>query len=75
MDNIVVKMADTQCGEWAIFLPDYLHQMECFLHIIRTCRQGDWEEYLVVGDEEIKYFNYDLYKYAWMMPLHLAQMN
>ena len=30
-------------GELAQFLENYMVQIQCLLHIISTCRQGDWE--------------------------------
>ena len=29
-------------GELEVFLTNYLQQVECLLHLIRACRQGDW---------------------------------
>ena len=63
-------------SEVGMFLVTYTQQVECLLNIIRACRQGDWEEYLAALDRQIKYFfAHDLYNYARLMPLHLAQMN
>ena len=53
-----------------------MKQVECLLHIISTCRQGDWVAYLAALDDQIQYlFAHDLYDYARLMPVHLAQMN
>ena len=53
----------------------YTQQVECVLNIIRACRHGHWKEYLATIDKQIKYFfAHDLYNYARLMPLHLAQM-
>ena len=55
---------------------NYVRQVEYLLHLIRACRQGDWEEYLAALDDQVKYFfAHDQYKYARLMPFHLAQMN
>ncbi len=70
------QMTEQQTGDLGKFLTNYLHQVECLLHLIRACRQGDWEEYLAALDEQIKYFfAHDLYNYSRLMPIHLAQMN
>jgi len=69
-------MTRSDTNELGTFLVTYTQQVECLLNIIRACRQGDWEEYLAALDKQIKYFfAHDLYKYARLMPLHLAQMN
>ena len=63
-------------GEVGQFLTNYVQQVECLLHIIRAYRQGEWEDYLAALDDQIKYFfAQDLYNYARLMLLHLAQMN
>jgi hypothetical protein len=54
----------------------YPHQVEWLLNMVRVCRQGNWEEYLVAIDTQIKYFfTHDMYNYARLMSLQLAQMN
>ena len=40
----------------ARFLSNYLNQVECLLHIIRACRQIDFNEYLAALDQQCKYF-------------------
>ena len=50
--------------------------MESLLHLISTCRSGDWEGYLAALEIIIKYFfARDLLNYSRLMPVHLAQMN
>jgi len=74
--SIEPAMTCSDGSEVGTFLVTYTQQVECLLNIIRACRQGDWEEYLAALDKQIKYFfAHDLYKYARLMPLHLAQMN
>ena len=56
------------------FLTNYLKQLQCLLHIISTCRRGDWEGYLAAMDAQMHYFfAHDLYHYARFVPVHLAQ--
>lgn len=62
-------------GEMAQFLRSYIKQVECLLHLIRACRQGEWELHLEALEEQVKYyFAHDLYKYARLVPIYLAQM-
>ena len=75
-DTIAHKMTAFGTGGLAKFLANYMKQVQCLLHIISACRQGDWEGYLAALDEQIKYFfAHDLFHYARLMPVHLAQMN
>jgi hypothetical protein len=75
-DQIEPKVTGMDAGKLAQFLTNYMKQVECLLHIISTCRQGDWEAYLAALDDQIQYFfAHDLYHYARLMPVHLAQMN
>jgi len=70
------QQADTGEGKLAHFLIQYLEQVESFLHLISSCRSGDWEGYLAALEGIIKYFfARDLLNYARLMPVHLAQMN
>lgn len=63
-------------GELAQFLTQYIEQVESLLHLISPCRSGDWEGYLAMLENLIKYFfAHDLLNYARVMPVHLAQMN
>lgn len=63
-------------GEFAQFLTRYLNQVESLLHLISSCRSGDWEGYLSSLEDLTKYFfARDLLNYARLMPVHLAQMN
>lgn len=62
-------------GKLALFLLQYLEQVESILHLIGACCSADWEGY-VAALENIKYFfARDLLNYARLMPVHLAQMN
>ena len=46
------------------------------LNLITSCRTGNWEGYLLLLENIIKYFfAHDLLNYARLMPVHLAQMN
>ena len=63
-------------GDLAEFLTQYLKQVESLLHLISTCRSGDWEGYLAALENIIKYyFACDLLNYSRLMPVHFAQMN
>eukprot|EP00745_Piridium_sociabile_P026490 TRINITY_DN4236_c0_g2_i1.p3 TRINITY_DN4236_c0_g2~~TRINITY_DN4236_c0_g2_i1.p3 ORF type:complete len:188 (-),score=36.94 TRINITY_DN4236_c0_g2_i1:1928-2491(-) len=63
-------------GELAQFFTQYLEQVDSLLHLISSCRTGDWEGYLAALENLIKYFfARDLFNYARLMPIHLAQMN
>lgn len=73
--DIGSKMSTPGAGELANFLDSYTTQVEALLHLIRACRQNDWEGFLAALDEQIKYFMaHDLFKYARLMPVHLAEM-
>jgi len=70
-----VDMSTPAAGDLAKFLDSYTTQVEALLHIIRACRQNDWEGFLAALNEQVKYFMaHDLFKYARLMPIHLAQM-
>ena len=61
---------------FALFLLQYLEQVEGLLHIIYDCRSAGWEGYLAALEKIIKYFfAHDLLNYAHLLPVHLAQMN
>ena len=63
-------------GEMAQFLQNYMKQVVCLLCLIQGSRQGEWQLYLASLEEQVKYyFAHDLYKYARLMPVHLAEMN
>ena len=67
---------ETDIGELAQFLQQYLEQVDSLLQLISACRSGDWEGYLAALENQIKYFfAYDLLNCARLMPVHLAQMN
>ena len=62
-------------GEMAQYLLIYMKQVESLLHLIRASRQGEWELHLAAMEEQVKYyFAHDLYKYARLVPVYLAQM-
>ena len=68
-------MDDSTREGLARFLSNYLNQVECLLHIIRACRQIDFNEYLAALDQQCKYFfAHDLYNYARLIPAHIAMM-
>ena len=51
-------------------------EVESLLQFISACRSGDWEGYLAALENNIKYFfARDLFNYARLMPLYLAEMN
>eukprot|EP00795_Rhopilema_esculentum_P017661 gene17661-9309_t len=57
------------------FLLSYLHQIGSLLRLIRASRQGDLTLYMVALEEQVKYyFAHDLYKYARLVPYHLAEL-
>ena len=59
----------------ASFLDCYISQVESLLHLITCARSGDWEGYLAVSENQIKYlFAHDLLHYARMMPVHISEM-
>ena len=57
------------------FLDSYLKQIESLLEIISACREEDWEGYLALENQIKYFFGHDLLNYAWLMPLHITQMN
>lgn len=62
-------------SEMAAFLDNYIMQVEVLLHIVSTCRKGDWEGYLAAAEAQVKYlFAHDLFHYARLIPVHIAQM-
>ena len=62
-------------SEMATFLIKYLEQVDCFLHLVMSCRSGDFQGYLVALEKTIKYFfAHNLLNYARLMPIHLAQL-
>lgn len=75
-ENVKPLEDEKDIGEFAQFLTQYLYQVESLLHLISSCRSGDWEGYLSSLESLIKYFfARDLLNYARLMPVHLAQMN
>ena len=56
VDNNDQKVAVTKLREMASFLTNHLHQVECLLHIIQACGQGNRDKYLAAVDEKISYF-------------------
>ena len=54
-DQIEPKVAGMDAGELAQFLTNYMKQVQCLLHIISVCRQGDLEAYLAALDDQIQY--------------------
>ncbi|MES9884227.1 MAG: TCR domain-containing protein [Sedimenticola sp.] len=62
-------------GEEAKFLMNYLSQVECLLHLIRSSRQGDLDELILALDEQVKYyFAHDLFHYARLIPVYIAEL-
>ena len=52
-----------------------MKQVESLLHLIQASRQGEWELHLGAVEDQVKYyFAHDLYKYARLVPVYLAQM-
>ena len=71
----IEEMTTVGTGELPSFLSSYVTQVEALLHRIRATRQNNWKGFLTALDEQIKYFMaHDLFKYARLMPVHLAQM-
>lgn len=69
-------LIDEDMGDLAIFLTQYLEQVDSLLHLTSACHFGDWEGYLAVLENMIKYFfSCDLLNYAHLMPIHCARMN
>ena len=75
-ENIKHEMNNAKdAGDLAAFLDNYILQVEALLHIMSTCRRGDWEGYLAAAEAQIKcLFVHDLLHYARLMPVHIAQM-
>jgi len=75
-DTLKPLEEETDIGEFAQFILQYLEQVESLLQFISACRSGDWEGYLAALENQIKYFfAHDLLNYARLMPVYLAQMN
>ena len=61
-------------GEMAQFLRNYMKLVVSLLRLIRGSRQCEFQFYLGALEEQVKYyFAHDLYKYARLIPVHLAQ--
>ena len=74
-DQFQASTLEQDIGEMAQFLMIYMKQVESLLHVIRASRQGEWELHLAAIEEQVKYyFAHDLYKYARLVPVYLAQM-
>ena len=74
LTNVCIK-EDANIGELSTFLLSYMKQVQSLLLLVRATRQGDWNLYLGALEEQAKYyFAHDLYKYARLVPVHLAQM-
>ncbi len=64
-ENVKPLEDEKDTGGFAQFLTQYLHQVESLLHLITSCRSGDWEGYLASLESLIKYFFApDLLNYA-----------
>ena len=62
-------------SEMGKFLMSYMKQVGALLRLIRSCRQNEWELYLGALEEQVKYyFAHDLYKYARLIPVNIAEM-
>lgn len=73
LEERMQQMDQTQ-GEMAIFLRSYMKQVGALLRLIRGSRQRNFPLYLAALEEQVKYyFAHDLYKYARLIPVHLAQ--
>ena len=73
--NICKALRNKPVTGLGFFLSNYTKQIETLLHIIRSCRQSNFIEFLAALDEQCKYFfAHDLYNYARMIPAHLAMM-
>ena len=63
-------------GEQAQLMLQYIEQVDSLLCLIDACRSGEWEGYHAALENINKYFfTHDLFNYAHLMPVHLAQMN
>ena len=71
-NQIEPKVAGMDAGELA-----QLHETSSVPIAHHQCMpSGDWEAYLAALDDQIQYFYaHDLFHYARLMPVHLAQMN
>jgi len=70
-----MEMSTPGAGELATFLDNYTTQVEVLLHLIRASHRNDLEGFWAALNEQIKYFMaHDLFKYARLMPVHLAQI-
>ena len=76
VDTIQVQMVRNEEGGLAQFLDSYSEQVENLLQIVSACRREDWEGYLAGLEGGNKYFfARDLFNYARLIPVHIAQMN
>ena len=73
--NFISPAVDEDMGDMARFLMSYINQVECLLHMIHASRQGLWELHLWAIEKQVRYyFAHDLYKYARLAPVYLAQI-
>ena len=71
----VKPFEDQGFGELAAFLDSYIKQVETLLDLVFAARDGNWVGYLNALQNQVKYFfARDLYNYARLMPVHLAEM-
>jgi len=71
--SVTPEQADTGQRKLAHFLTQYLEEVESFLHLISSCRSGDWEGYLAALEGIDNYFfARDPENYARLTPVHLA---
>ena len=76
LEKIQEKLDCRVAGDLGQYLDQYLVQLDNLLRIIRSCREEDWQGYLASLECGIKYFfAHDLFNYARLMPVHIAQMN
>ena len=62
-------------GSMPRFLLSYLHQVESLLRLIRASHQGHLKSYMPALQEQVKYyFAHHLYKYAQLVPCHIAHL-
>ena len=73
--NFTSPAVDEDLEVMARFLMSYMKQVECLLHLINASRQGVWELHLGALEKQVEYyFAHDLYRYARLVPVYLAQM-